>query len=338
MRTASLLRLAAATLACALSCAPSGAAPPGESGGTPPSSRSWARSDELLRSHLWEQVRALPRGERPTVGVVLSAGAVRGLAHVGVLQVLQDAGFPIDAVAGTSMGAVIGALYSAGLDMERLRSLPERLTFRAGSDYTTFRLIRLFLADSPLSTEKFEGFITQEIGEKRFEELRTPFACVSMDLRTGEKIIFREGPVAPAVRASSNLPGLFKPVLYRHRYLVDGGVVDYIPIDAVQLLGADWVLASVTEGDFSRSMPTNMASTLSQIFDIRGALLSRQQRRQAQVLIEPDVGQVDFRDVTRAYEVIEKGMQATTERLPAAEESLILATLPGLMKRWSPKP
>ncbi|MFA5137595.1 MAG: patatin-like phospholipase family protein [Elusimicrobiota bacterium] len=291
-------------------------------------------SDALLREHLWAQLRSLPPDKRPKVGVALSAGAVRGLAHVGVLQVLEDAGFPVDAVAGTSMGAVVGSLYAAGLDMAKLRTLPDRLTFSAGSNFNAIRLFQLFMADSLIDTRKFELFLKNEIGDKRFDQTPTPFACVAMDLLTGEKIIFREGPLAPAVRASSNLPGLFKPVVYRHRYLVDGGVVDYIPVDAVRLLGAEWVLASVTEGDFSKTVPSNVLMTLSQIFDIRGAILSRLQRKEADLIIEPAVGDVPFHDLSRAHEVIEKGMRAASRKLTAAEESLILFSLPRLQEGW----
>jgi NTE family protein len=291
-------------------------------------------SDAMLEEHLWEQVRSLPPGQRPKVGLALSAGAVRGLAHIGVLQALQDAGFPIDVVAGTSMGAVVGAIYASGKSMEDLRTLPSRLTPQARSMITPMRLFRLFLVDSLISAQTFETFIAKELADKRFDQLGKPFACVAMDLRTGEKIVFREGPVAPAVRASANLPGIFRPVLYRHRYLVDGGVVDYIPIDAAKLLGAEWIIASVTEGDFSRSVPTSVVMTLSQIFDIRGAILSRQQRKEADIVIEPAVGDVAFYDAPRSEEVVKKGIVAASGRLPAAKEELILFTLPRLWQRW----
>ncbi len=294
--------------------------------------------DALLRDHLWRQVQGMPAQTRPKVGLVLSAGAVRGVAHIGVIQVLENAGFPIDVVAGTSMGAVIGAFYAAGIGMDKLRTFPDHLTLSSGSNLSKIRLFQLLINDSLLSNKKFEEVMRSWVGDKRFDQTEKPFACVAMDLRTGEKIIFREGPLAPAVRASWSLPGLFRPVHYRHRYLVDGGVVDYIPIDAVKLLGAEWIIASVTEGDFTKSPPKNVLSTLEQIFDIRGALLSREQRKEAHIVIEPDVGDVRYYHVERAQDVMEKGMLAATQNIKRAKENFILFTLPRLWKNWTAKP
>ena len=135
-----------------------------------------------------------------------------------------------------------------------------------------------------------------------------------------------------------SMPGLFRPVLYRHRYLVDGGVVDYIPVDAAKLLGAEWVIASVTEGDFSKALPANVLQSLVQVIDIRGALLSRQQRREADIVIEPDVGDIRYYDIDRSREAMEKGMLAAKTGIRAAKESLILFTLPRLWKRWTAAP
>jgi len=303
-----------------------------------PGTAAAPRSDALLREHLWRQVQALPKNERPKVGLVLSAGAVRGVAHVGVIQVLEDAGFPIDVVAGTSMGAVVGAFYSAGIGMTALRTFPQHMTLSSGSDLSKMRLFQLLINDSMLSNKKFEEIMRKWVGDIRFDQTTKPFACVAMDLRTGEKIIFREGPLAPAVRASWSMPGMFEPVHYRHRYLVDGGVVDYIPVDAAKLLGAEWIIASVTQPDFTKSQPKNVLTTLLQIFDIRGTILAREQMAQAHVVIEPDVGDVSFYDVERAPEVMVKGMRAASRHLQAAKESFILYTLPKMWKRWLPQP
>jgi NTE family protein len=294
-------------------------------------------SDKLLREHLWREVRRMPAAERPKVGLVLSAGAVRGLAHIGVIRVLEDAGFPIDVVAGTSMGAVVGALYAGGLDKDGLWEFGSTLRIDTGNNMSRVRLLQLILADKLLSSAKTERRLKAVIGDVRFDQLRKAFACVAMDIRTGEKIIFRDGPVAPAVRASTNLPGIFQPVLYPHRYLVDGGVVDYVPVDVAKLLGAEWVLASVTEGDFSRTSPTNVLMTLEQVIDIRGSLLSRQQRKVADIVIEPEVGEYEFYQIEKSGEVMGKGVEAAKKRVEEAKESLILFTLPRLIRRWSPQ-
>ena len=180
--------------------------------------------------------------------------------------------------------------------------------------------------------------LRRHIGSMRFDETKKPFACVAMDIYTGEAIIFRDGEVAPAVRASMNLPGIFRPLEYRHRYLVDGGVVDYIPVDAARLLGAEWTIASVTENDYIAARPKSVLDALEQVIDIRGSYLSRHQRLQADFLIEPQVGDIGMFEDWRVPEAMEKGLVAAAKRLDAAQEALILASLPRLAPAWAPPP
>ena len=292
--------------------------------------------DALLREHLWRQVTTLPKGQRPAVGLVLSAGALRGLAHVGVLQVLEDADFPVDVVAGTSAGAVLGSFYAAGISMPRMWGIRNTLRLQTGSNFSQIRLVQLMLADHLLSSGNMEKTVRDMLGDITFDRLQKPFGCVAMDLKTGEKIVFRSGPVAPAVRASMNLPGIFEPVVYRHRYLVDGGVVDYVPVDVARFLGAEWVLASVTEGDFTNFTPTNVLSSLEQVIDIRGALLAQEQKKHADALIEPKVDGIGFTATERIGEAMDKGVLAARRDLRAVQEKYILFALPRIMP--GPKP
>ncbi len=294
-------------------------------------------AEALLRDHLWREVRQAPAGRRPKVGLVLSAGSLRGVAHVGVIQVLEDAGFPIDSVAGTSMGAVIGSMYAAGMTAKMLREFTSTFKVGTGNDISSARLISLLLFDKLLSSEKTEQMLRKQIGSIRFDQTLKPFACVSMDVYTGEAIIFRDGDVAKAVRASMNLPGIFRPLEYRHRFLVDGGVVDYIPVDASRLLGAEWTLASVTETDYTTARPENVLESLLQVIDIRGSYLSHEQRKQANYLIEPAVGDIGMFEDHRVLEAIDKGVIAASARLNGAKESLILASIPKLADGWTPK-
>lgn len=293
--------------------------------------------DGMLRDHLWRELEQKPKGKRPTVGLVLSAGSLRATTHVGVISVLENAGFPIDVVAGTSMGSIIGSLYASGRTGKQLLEMARTFRPDAGINLNAFSLARLIIADKLLSSEKTQQFIDQEVGGRRFEELPKPFACVAMDLYSGESIIFREGPLALAVRASMNLPGIFEPVEYRHRYLVDGGVVDYIPVDAARLLGADWVLASVAETDYTHSKPKNVLESLEQVIDIRGSLLSREQRSQANFLIEPPVGDIGLAETNRLGEAISKGVVTAHDRLPQAMQSLLLFSMKALMGDYLPE-
>jgi|CXWL01.1.fsa_nt_gi NTE family protein len=294
-------------------------------------------AESLLRDHLWREVRQAPAGRRPKVGLVLSAGSLRGAAHVGVITALENAGFPIDVVAGTSMGSVIGVMYAAGMPLKELwaRALAFKIT--TGNDVSSARLISLLLFDKLLSSAKTEDMIREGLGDISFDQTLKPFACVAMDVYTGEAIIFRDGKVAPAVRASMNLPGLFRPLEYRHRFLVDGGVVDYIPVDAARLLGAEWTVASVTETDSTTSRPNSVLESLLQVIDIRGSYLSREQRRQANFVMEPPVGDIGMFEDWRVGESMEKGLIAASKSLDAAKENLILASIPRLTPGWMSK-
>ena len=111
-------------------------------------------------------------------------------------------------------------------------------------------------------------FLKSYFEDREFHQLELPFACVAMDIQTGEAVLFRDGDVAVAVRASMNLPGVFTPVPYRQRYLVDGGVVDYIPVDAARMQGAQWVLASITESDYRSARPRTVLEMFEQVIDI----------------------------------------------------------------------
>lgn len=291
-------------------------------------------ADALLRDHLWREVRKAPEGRRPKVGLVLSAGSLRATAHIGVIEVLENAGFPIDVVAGTSMGAVIGSFYASGVPVRRMRDFAETLRLGVGTNLSSKNLISLVLFDKLLSSENTEKLVRGFLGGLRFDQTKKPFACVAMDVYTGEAIIFRDGEIAPAVRASMNLPGIFAPVEYRHRYLVDGGVVDYIPVDAAKLLGAEWTLASVTENDYTAVRPKNVLDALEQVIDIRGSYLARDQKRQADVVIEPAVGDIGMFQDHRITEALEKGSVAAARRLAPAQDSLILSSLPRLLEGW----
>jgi len=292
--------------------------------------------DDIVRDFLWTEFQDLSPEKRPKVGLALSGGGARGFAHVGFLAVLSDAGFPIDGIAGTSMGAVVGSLYSAGYPMEQLWELGRRATFSyATKDFSKIGILKLILHDSLMSSDEMENFITERIGDITFEQLKIPFTCVAMDIRTGETIVFHEGPVAIAVRSSMNLPGIFKPVEYRHRYLVDGGVTDNLPVDAAKALGMEWVLASNTPSDIGDTGLNNILTYLLQVMEIRGELLSEQSIREADVVITQKVSHIKTIEFQKAFTAGELGLEETYRQLPRAKEGLLLRSFPFLMEKYA---
>lgn len=172
---------------------------------------------------------------RMRVGLALGGGVARGMAHIGVLSVLENAGVPIDCVAGTSMGAIIGASYCAGLTVADLKGTAARTGW--------LQVSRPWLSTGGLITfNKLELWLEANIGDFDVRDLAIPFAAVASDVLSGERIILSEGRLATAIRASSSVPGFAPPVEINGRMLVDGGITDNIPADVARLLGADYVI------------------------------------------------------------------------------------------------
>lgn len=224
--------------------------------------RAQRTDDQVLRDALWTRAALARPPARPAVGLALGGGGARAFTHTGVLEALGYAGFPVDYVSGTSMGALVGAFYASGRPLDEMWGFGrDAVDLKVAKDFKTIRILPLIIADKLITPRHITRFIDGKLGGLAFGDLKKPFACTAMDLRTGEKLIFTDGPLAIAVRASVNIPGVFAPVQYRQRYLVDGGVVDNIPVDAARGLGAEWVMASVAENSSGR-MPESVLMTL----------------------------------------------------------------------------
>ena len=162
------------------------------------------------------------------IGLTLGGGAARGMAHIGVLDVLSKAGIKFQVVSGCSVGAIMGALYCAGFSIDQIR---------AAAPYFHWRKIvkRAKVTDKGLlNFDKLERLLVMMMGEIEFSDLEIPFAVATMDFETGERVICKDVPVARAVHARCSVPGIFEPVYMEGRYLVDGGVVDNLPVDSCE--------------------------------------------------------------------------------------------------------
>ena len=178
---------------------------------------------------------------RPRVGVALSGGGARGVAHIGVLKVLEQEGVPIDFLAGTSMGGIIAASYAAGLGVDYMAEEARRMG-------RLRNMIRLMDRSLPARLGLFEGqkvqqYLASHLGDITFDDLRIPLALVAVDLESGEEVVLRSGSVVEALRATISLPGVFAPFRLDGRLLVDGGVLNNLPADVVRRMGAEVVIA-----------------------------------------------------------------------------------------------
>jgi NTE family protein len=175
---------------------------------------------------------------RLKVGLALGSGGARGAAHVGVLKVLEREGIEVVAIAGSSIGAMVGGAYAAGIPVERIEEEWKRASLP--------QVVRTFLPTFPRaglsSGAELERYLRSVFGDMRVEDLRIPFAALATDLDTGEAVVIREGPLVEALRASTAIPGIFRPVRWRGRILVDGGLVEPVPVRACRELGAELVI------------------------------------------------------------------------------------------------
>ena len=176
---------------------------------------------------------------RKKIGLALGSGAARGLAHIGVLKVLEANRIPVDFIAGSSMGALIGALYAGGLSVEQLQEIACNTDWKLTAKMFTPTLPWSGLVEG----SRIRQFIQTLVGDRNFSDLKLPFAAVATDVQTGEQIIIENGSLVEAVRASISIPGIFTPVRHQNRFLVDGGVVNSVPTDVARAMGSDIVLA-----------------------------------------------------------------------------------------------
>ena len=284
--------------------------------------------DDILRDFLWQKFVDLPSTKRPQIGVALSAGGVRGFAHVGTLEVLDNARLPIDMISGTSMGAVVGSLYAAGLPAERLWEISTHISMsKISSDFNAIGLLRFLFAKRLPSSANLVNFFHEQLGDMQFEDLKIPFSCAAMDIKTGERVLFNSGPLAIAVRASMNLPGVFEPVQYRHRALVDGAVVDYLPVESARLMGADYIIASITPPDFFSKTPKSIAAYLLRVGDVRGAAMIEESAQKANFILTNrvlDTGTLELDKLEKAGEV---GLIEAHNHLKELQENILLFTV-----------
>lgn len=247
---------------------------------------------------------------RPLIAYALGSGAVRGFAHVGVLNALQRAGIVPDLIVGTSSGGLVGALYAAGIRGDELTQVALNVERDQVIDYTTSR--RGFVTGDSL-----QAFVNESLDFRQLHELDIPLAVVSTELRSGGKTVFTHGNSGLAVRAASSFPGLFKPVTIGDHEYVDGGVVSPVPVDAALDLGADIVIAvDVAKAPSRDAVINGWIDVLHQSYLIMARALSRTEIEKADVVIRPDIGDMSLLDFEQRQTAIDAGEAAARLAIP----------------------
>ena len=265
------------------------------------------------------------------IGLALGSGAARGLAHIGVLEALEKEGIPIDVIAGTSVGAFVGVLYAQGKDASLIKNLVQDLSWKRLASMVDLTLPKTGFIGGKKIKDQLELIFGSDL---KFSDLRMPLACVATDIMTGEEVVLDQGSVLEGVRASISVPGIFTVVKWRDRYLVDGGLVNPVPVSVLKRMGADFIIAVNVIPDIrARTRPRNkkqtaavkepnIISVIMQSIYIGTHALAKASLEDADVVIQPQVTHIGWGDFHRASECILQGELAAQSVIPVIRREL----------------
>lgn len=259
---------------------------------------------------------------RKKVGLVLGGGGPRGLAHIGVIKVLEENNIPIDFIAGTSIGAMIGGFYAHTRDIKKVEEIALGVSKRK-----IFSLLDPSFKDGLLGGDKIKKFIENNIDKVDFDDLKIPLSIVATDFKSGEAVIIDNGDVASAIRASISLPLIFKPIKRGGKLLVDGGLSLPVPVEVVRDMGADLIIAVNLNADFfsdndNAEKKLTLYKTAENSINLLQHNLSYQNVRGADIVIVPKVGKTSWTKFLDGGEVIVTGEDSTREMIPQIKEML----------------
>lgn len=253
------------------------------------------------------------KGKEKRIGLALSGGSARGLAHIGVLDVLEKNHIPIDAIAGTSMGAVIGALYSSGVSLQEMFDFVESILWRRFSIFSNFGTPGLTMINS----RKASVLLSKFLQDKTFDECSKRFCCVAVDALSKQKVVLKDGLLKTAVEASIAIPGIFEPVRTDHMLLIDGGIIEPLPTEAIKLMDIDFVIASSLDNVIIKDDGThlNVLQLLDNSLVIMEREINKSYLKKADIVISPKTGDFTLFDFMKAKEIIERGRIAAEEKI-----------------------
>ena len=251
------------------------------------------------------------------LGLALGSGAARGFAHVGVIQVLEEAGIQPDLVVGTSAGSLVAALYASGKNSAQLRRVAETMEEAEITDWMMPILNR-----GALRGEALARYVNTQVGGRLIEQMKIPLGIVATDLHNGEPMLFQRGNTGSAVRASSAVPAVFQPVKIGTREYVDGGLVSPVPVRQAREMGANVIIAVDISTDPEGSPASDTFQILMQTFNIMGKSLNTVLLKDADVVVRPALMGVKSADFAARRKSIEAGREAMLKALPKLKEIL----------------
>ena len=251
----------------------------------------------------------------PRIALVLGGGAAKGFAHIGVIKALESQGIHPDIIVGTSAGGVVGALYASGMSGFEIQRIALDLKESSFSDWS--------IPDRGfLRGEALQEFVNKMVQNRPLEKLSLPIGVVATDLQTGESVVFQRGDTGMAVRASSTVPGLFQPVRINGREYVDGGLASPLPVRTARRMGADVVIASDISAKPALRKIQDTIDVLLQTFTIMGNAIANQERLDADVVVKPDITQLNSTDFESRHLAILEGERAGLAAVPMLRQKL----------------
>jgi NTE family protein len=252
----------------------------------------------------------------PRIGLALGGGFARGIAHVGVLKVLEREQIPLHCITGVSAGSVVAAAYASGATTEEIAAVGSAMHF---GDVARWSLSKLGFAGS----DRMVKFMARLLKHMRFEDMRIPLGVVATDLCAGKPVAFRDtGEVTPAIRASCSYPGLYRPYVLDGKTLVDGAITVEVPAHLARLMGATHVIAVCIPNRDEAFEPRNMFQVVSRCFQILMSFNEVGWRQESDVVLMPDVGSIPWNGFENAMNMIAAGERAAEQALPQIREWL----------------
>jgi NTE family protein len=244
------------------------------------------------------------------IGLALGGGAAKGIAHIGVIKCLEEDDIDISYISGTSIGSLVASFYAFGKTVEQMLTISETLSI---SRVTSFTLRKRGF----FTTESIRELVIKELGNVNIEDANIPLAILAADITTGEEIIFRHGPLTDAICASVAVPGIYIPVELQGRLLVDGGIVENVPISPLKKMGAGIIIAVDLNGISRYRYPKDIMDVMGNAFDIAIDLRTRDQIKSADLVISMDLSQFSRVDNTkRVQELMNVGYYTTKNKIP----------------------
>jgi len=272
--------------------------------------------------------------KKKKIGIALSGGAARAFSHIGVLKVLEELGVDIAAVSGTSMGSIIGAFYCSGITLEEIEAYVRSMDWKSFLLFSNLSLSKTGIINWRRVEEELKKFL----GDKTFSDCRIKLCCVAVDIIRGEKVVLSKGRLLDAVRASIAIPAFFSPVCINDYVLVDGAVIEPLPTHSLKKMGVDFIIASSINNDTVKdklpdfknktkqeTQNTNRLS-IRNVLDTSFSIMQREMTRYyldiADIVIEPEVGDFGFFDLTRGGAIIRRGVEAARNKIPEIKRKL----------------